>query len=172
MKRNVTLVIILFCFLVTVTGCSDAQRETPLTTGLMKGQMAPDFSLKDLGGKQVTLSSFKDNSVVCLVFWATWCPYCVTEIPKLKELHTAMAAKGVKVLAVNVASNDPIQRVKAFQGKRQIPYTILYDENNIASRLYGVQGIPVSIIIDKKGIIQFRDYKLPENIEKVFGRLL
>ena len=162
----------MYCLFFSMIGCSDAQQQAALTTGLMKGQLAPDFTLKDLNGKEFSLASFRNNSAVCLVFWATWCPYCLQEIPKLKNFHSKYSEKGLKVLSIDIAANDPIKRVMAFQKKYGLPYPILYDKDNVVSRLYGVTGIPVSIVIDRKGIIQYRGYALPENIENLFAQLL
>ena len=148
--------------------CADAPGPA---VGIMKGQVAPDFSLKDITGKQVSLSSAK-NSVVCLVFWATWCPYCLREIPGYKELHAKYAAKGLKILSINIAANDPLPRVEAFQQKTQLPYPILYDASQVVSRLYYVTGVPVSVIIDRKGVIQYRGYQLPDNADQLIAQLL
>lgn len=154
------------------SGCGDAQQDAPRSTGLMQGQVAPDFTLPDLEGRQTALSSFKDSSPVCLVFWATWCPYCIQEVPKLKKIYDNYAGKGLKVLAINVATNDPLERVMAFQKKSSIAYPILYDAAGTVSRMYGVMGIPVSVIIDRNGVIKYRGYTLPENYEQLFAQLL
>jgi len=153
-------------------GCGDAQQDLPRSTGLMQGQLAPDFTLPDLEGRQTALSSFKNSSPVCVVFWATWCPYCVQEIPKLKSIHEQYAGRGLKLLAINVATNDPLERVMAFQKKWSIAYPILYDTAGTVSRMYGVMGIPVSVIIDRNGMIKYRGYTLPENYEQLFAQLL
>jgi peroxiredoxin len=139
--------------------------------GIMKGQLAPDFMLKDLGGKQVSLSSAKNN-VVCIIFWATWCHYCMVEMPRFKELHAKYAAKGLKILAINIAANDPLPRVAAFQEQKQLPYTILYDSAQEVCQLYFITGVPVSVIIDRKGIIQYRGYQLPDNADQLIAQLL
>lgn len=148
--------------------CAEAGKPA---SGVMKGQIAPDFTLKDIAGKQFSLSSVKNN-VVCLQFWATWCPYCVREVPRFKELHAKFAAKGLKILAINIAANDPLPRVAAYQQKTQLPYPILYDSQQDVSRTFYVTGIPVSIIIDRKGVIQYRGYQLPDNIEQIISQLL
>ncbi len=147
------------------------RRPGKAQVGIMKGQIAPDFTLKDISGKQMSLSSEKNN-VVCLVFWATWCPYCVREMPRYKELHAKYAAKGLKILSINIAANDPLPRVEAFQQKTQLPYPILYDSMQEVSRLYYVTGVPVSVIIDRKGIIQYRGYQLPDNADQMIAQLL
>ena len=153
-------------------GCSKQSEQNGVSTGLMNGQIAPDFTLKDLSGNMVSLSAFRNKNAVCLTFWATWCPHCLTEIPKIKTLHENYSKKGLKVIAVNVGSNDPLKKVQAVQTRYNIPYSILYDEQGYVSRLYGVQGIPVSIIIDRKGIIQYKGYQLPEDINKLLDQVL
>jgi len=161
------LAIVLLC-----SGCGDAAEKKASETGLTQGKIAPDFVLKDLDGKQVSLSSFKNTNPVCLVFWATWCPYCVMEVPKIKKLHEKYSGKGLKILSINIASNDPLPRVVGFQKKMELPYTVLYDEKNLVSQLYGVMGIPVSVIIDRKGVIKYRGYQLPDNVEEIFSQIL
>jgi peroxiredoxin len=171
MRKKFKSISIIAFFIFTAIGCGNGEENNVATTGLMKGQIAPDFMLKDLDGNNVQLSSFRNKNSVCLTFWATWCPYCLHEIPKLKNIYSKFSDKGIKVLSVNVASNDPIDRVKAFQKKYDIPYPILYDETNIVSRTYGVQGIPVSLVIDRQGIIQFRGNLLPDSIDSLFAML-
>lgn len=139
--------------------------------GVMKGQAAPDFTLKDITGKQVSLSSAKNN-VVCLQFWATWCPYCIREVPRFKKLHEKFSGKGLKILSINIAANDPLPRVVAYQQKTQLPYPILYDSRQEVSRRFLVTGVPVSIIIDRRGVIQHRGYQLPDNVEQLIAQLL
>jgi len=148
--------------------CADAVKPE---VGIMKGQLAPDFMLKDIGGKQITLSSAK-NSVVCLVFWATWCHFCSLEMPRYKELFIKYAPKGLKILSINIAANDPLPRVEAYQKKTQLPYPILYDSAQDVCRLYYITGVPVSVIIDRKGIIQYRGYQLPDNADQIIAQLL
>lgn len=148
-------------------GCGSEPRQTQqenATTGIMQGQMAPDFTLTDISGSTFSLKSQRGKSSVLLTFWATWCPYCIQSIPTLAALHREYADKPVQVISVNVAANDPIQKVMAMQKRMSIPYPILYDSDNVVSRLYAVQGIPVNVLIDARGIIRFRDYQLPENI--------
>jgi peroxiredoxin len=172
MYKTFTTTLMIFGLLVSLAGCGDEKKQASLSTGLMKGQLAPDFTLKDLNGKEFSLSAYRNKDAVYLVFWATWCPYCIRDIPRIKEIHSKYSSKGLKIISVNIAANDPIGRVMAFQKKYKLPYPILYDENNIVSRMYGIMGVPVSIIIDRKGIIQFRGYTLPKNVEQLFAQVL
>jgi len=161
-----------------LAGCGNAsenqQSATPpvAATGVMTGQHAPDFTLNDLNGKAFTLSKLRDKKTVLLIFWATWCPACRQAIPSFSALHAQYAQKGLEVIALNIASNDPLPRVQRFQEETKMPYRILYDEKTDVSRLYAVFGIPTSLLIDRDGIIQFRGNDLPANINQVLDKLL
>ncbi len=172
MHKKIITFVFITGFILLCAGCSDAQQQSARMTGLMKGQRAPDFTLKALDGKQFSLSSLRGKNPVCLVFWATWCPYCIKEIPKLKSINAKYNGKGLQIISINIAVNDPLRRVMAFQEKNRLPYPILYDKEGITSRLYGVTGVPVSVVIDREGIIQYRGYALPDNVEYLFDRLI
>jgi len=172
MKQCLRISSLIVLLVLVVSGCSNAEEKKAPGTGLAQGKLSPDFVLKDLEGNTVSLASFKNNNPVCILFWATWCPYCVREVPRVKNLHEKYAARGLKILSINIAANDPLSRVISFKNRYNLPYTILYDEQNTVSQLYGVVGIPVSVIIDRKGVIQYRGYQLPDNVEEIINRIL
>jgi thiol-disulfide isomerase/thioredoxin len=68
---------------------------SPLNSDKIVNSKAPDFTLKDLNGKTVSLSAFK-GKVVLLNFFATWCPPCRAEMPALNKLHHTLKAVGWK----------------------------------------------------------------------------
>src|SRR3990172_6837961 len=80
---------------------------------------APDFTLRDLRGRKFRLSENNGKSIL-LVFGATWCPYCVEEIPRLKAIHKKYGGKGVIVVYIDFEeSRDKVAR---FAEKHQLPY--------------------------------------------------
>lgn len=120
-------------------------------------EAAPDFSLTGQDGKPLTLSSLR-GSVVLVNFWATYCPDCIAEMPKLDELNTAMKAKGLRVIAI---SNDRSERyLKKYLEKNPIGLTVLFDEGQTVTRHYRVFSTPTSFLIDKRGMI----------VEKFYGQ--
>jgi peroxiredoxin len=172
--RNIFITLLLALLL---AGCGNAaespQSAQPTTeTGIMTGQRAPDFTLNDLNGKTFTLSQLRNKKPVLLIFWATWCPACRQAIPYFSELHAQYGSRGLEVIALNIASNDPLPRVQRFQEENKMPYRILYDEKTEVSRLYAVFGIPTSLLIDQDGIIQFRGTILPADINQTLDKLL
>jgi len=114
------------------------------------GYTAPDFTLSDLDGNPVKLSDFR-GQVVYLNFWATWCPPCREEMPAIEAIHKEMGDK-VKVLAVNIEGTR--DEVSAFAREFGLSFPIVLDSDLSVARKYLVRGIPVSLFIDKDGVIR------------------
>jgi peroxiredoxin len=114
------------------------------------GKTAPDFTLKDLKGKKVKLSSLK-GKVIILDFWATWCPPCRMEIPSFIELQTQYKKKGLIVLGVAL---DDLEKVKKFAKDNGINYPLVIGDEKV-QRLYGgISAIPTTFVIGKDLIIK------------------
>ena len=107
------LIVLLLLFIMLVCESNRRRMSRPHYPA-QRRQLAADFTLKSLEGEEFKLSSFRGKNPVYLVFWATWCPYCVKEIPRLKELYAKLAPKGLKILAINIGYNDPLLRVQTF----------------------------------------------------------
>lgn len=112
---------------------------------------APDFTLPDLQGKQVSLSSFKGKWVI-LDFWGSWCIWCVKGFPALKEAYTKY---GDKLEIVGVDCGDTVDAWKGAVERFKLPWVQLYnaDAPDSVDKLYGIQGFPTKIIIDPEGRI-------------------
>jgi len=126
------------------------------------GTKAPDFVLTSLAGKSVSLSSYftKPGNVIILDIWATWCPPCRSEIPQLVKLQTSYKGKPFKILGV--AIDDQVATVKSFAKTNKINYTVCNDPSGkTVSKLYKVEGIPATYIIDKTGVIRFAHLGFP-----------
>jgi peroxiredoxin len=169
MIRNKCFVVIFLIITLLLPGCgSSDEQQTSMAGG--EGGLAPDFSLKSLDGQSFTLSAFRGKNPVFLVFWATWCPYCIQEVPLLKELYAKLSPKGLKILSINIGYNDPLLRVQAFQKKFELPYPILYDANAMVSRQFGVVGVPFSVLVDRDGKIVYRSNRTPDNLEAFLAK--
>ena len=125
---------------------------------------AADFTLKDLKGNSVTLSSFKGKKAL-LVFSATWCPYCVAEIPDLNAFYDKHQDKDVKL--INVDIQESIAKVTAFAEKHKIKYTVVLDADGKVAGKYEVYGIPTIILIDEDGIIKYRGSRPKAGFEEL-----
>lgn len=111
---------------------------------------APDFTLKDLDGRNVRLSDYKGKTIV-LYFMATWCPECRSTIPQLKEIYSSYNEKGLVLLSIDVMESK--EKVAAFSRNHNIPYSTLLDEDGTVYRSYGVGGVPLKALIDRSGRI-------------------
>lgn len=119
-----------------------------------------DFSWRD-GQKTLSFAQATTGKVVLLNIWATWCGPCRREIPDLITLSSELAPKGVVVVGVSVDDNDDrLRTVKNFVEKSRITYmNVIDNDNKDIARHYGVQSIPMTLIIDRQGKI----------VEKIIG---
>jgi len=129
-----------------------------------QGMMAPDFTLSRLDGSQFKLSDYRHNKAVYMVFWTTWCTYCMEKIPKLKYIQ-AVLGKQIEIIAVDTSVKDSFKKMAQFQQDRKITYPLAFDFGKKVTDLYGVWGTPTEFIIDINGKVMHRD-KIPGNISE------
>jgi peroxiredoxin len=113
-------------------------------------KQAADFSLPDINGKNLSLSSFR-GKVVILSFWATWCPSCKEEMPRFNTLYNEMKSRGLEIVAVS--SDYSLGYLKDYLSDKNFNFTILFDEKRTVTRQYRIPYLPVTFLIDKKGLI-------------------
>jgi peroxiredoxin len=138
--------------------------------GVLEGKEAIGFTLEDLDGNEVSLSDYR-GSVVLLNFWATWCPPCMAEIPDFEQAYRARQGDGFVVLGINV--EEPPELVKPFADELDVTYPLLLDQTGEVMKAYRAPGLPVSLVVDREGVIQARHVgylsagKLDEYLSKV-----
>ena len=115
------------------------------------GAPAEDFRLIDLEGKSQSLSQYR-GKVVLVNFWATWCKPCTTEMPAMQATYDKLRDKGFVVLAINELEDDAKVREHIKQHGHTFP--VLMDRENKVANQFGVFGLPVSVFIDEKGVVQ------------------
>lgn len=132
-----------------------AEVNNKTKSGIEVNQMAPDFSLKTLDGKEAKLSDYRGQKVI-LNFWATWCPPCKAEIPHMEKYYKNHAKKDhVEILAVNLTKSDKDENyIKDFIKSYDMTYPVLLDTEGEQQKQYEIVTIPTTFIIDTKGVIQ------------------
>ena len=118
--------------------------------GIEPGQLAPDFTLTNLDGEEVSLSDYRDKYVL-INFWTTWCPNCLAELPFLEDLQNNYP-DDVKVLAVNFGEGQGT--INEFMDDMEFEdFMVLIDENQAVGREYLVRGVPTNVFIDRDGTV-------------------
>jgi len=128
--------------------------------------IAPDFTLQDINGNEVTLSDFK-GKVVILNFWATWCPPCRKEIPVFIELYKKYKDEGLVIIGISL-DREGKKVLIPFVKKFGINYPVLIGTQKVVDAYGGIRGIPTTFIIDKKGKIRKKHIGLPLNPREFF----
>lgn len=114
------------------------------------GDRAPDNLGRTLGGEVPKLADYA-GKVVVLSFWASWCGYCLKEMPILENLQRA--GKGnLQVIAVNQQSRDEFRAIER-QMRTAMTIKLTYDPDETGAAAYGVKGIPHLVIIGRDGKI-------------------
>lgn len=124
----------------------------PQEAPIAAGKMAANFTLTDLKGQKISLSSLR-GKVVFLNIWATWCPPCREEMPSIEALYKEFRNnKHFVILAVSQDVNGRVA-VAPFVKEHALTFPVLLDPTNEVGEAYGVTGIPETFIIDQQGRI-------------------
>lgn len=126
----------------------------PDNNSVKVGRAAPDFTLKSVSGKDVSLSDFKGKPLV-LNFWATWCEPCKDEMPHFQQVYDRYSGSdGLNIIAVNM--NETAEKASAFFAEHKLTFQSLVDDNqSVSIGKYGILGLPQTYFIDPKGIIRY-----------------
>ena len=117
----------------------------------MEGQPAPDFALKSSSGENMRLSEHRGD-VVMINFWATWCGPCRQEMPLLDELYTRYQRVGFNLLGVNI--DDDSRRAMKMIEELGVSFPVLFDARKEVSKLYSVEAMPVTVLVDREGNVR------------------
>jgi len=136
------------------------------------GDLAHDFTLKDLNNQKHTLKELRGKQVVHVVFWATWCVPCLEEVPALRTIQEKYRVRGVQILGIVIDRDQTKDGVRAAARDMKINYPILWDDGGEVQERYRVEYIPQNFLIGKDGVIHYAGTSLPSNYEALLEALL
>ncbi len=126
-------------------------KENTSISDTVQYQKYKDIKIFDKDGKEVMLSDFNGKPVI-LNFWATWCGYCIQEMPDFEEAYKNYGDE-IQFLIVN--TDDGIEKGEKFIKDKEYSFPTYYDLEYNAAITYGISGIPRTIAIDKDGSIRY-----------------
>ena len=114
---------------------------------------APDFALRDLDGHPLSLSTFR-GKVVLLNFWATWCAPCKLEMPVFAAWQRQYGPQGLEVIGISM--DDDAAPARRMIKQLKLNYPVVMGDERLGARYGGVLGLPLTFLIDRKGIVRAR----------------
>ncbi len=155
----------------------------PQSAAPLEGKPAPAFTLEDTHGQKVSLADYQGKAVL-INFWATWCGPCKIETPWLIELRNQYAARGFEVLGVSMDDldrNNPHalsvekKQISDFAEQMHMPYPVLIGGDSISDSYGGLDDLPTSFYVNRKGIVVATQLgiisqdEIEANIKKAMG---
>jgi len=146
-------------FVKAITVTSPAQE--PPEVGAAVGQQAPQFTLRELDGEDVSLSDFR-GLVVLIDFWRSTCPPCRTTMPHLEALREEFEGEGLVLVGVNLDVTEAAARNYVVDNGFDEMITLRgsLEDAEAVRALYGVGGIPHTFVIDRQGIVRHADHPI------------
>jgi thiol-disulfide isomerase/thioredoxin len=111
-----------------------------------------NFTMKDIQGKDVSLSQYK-GKVLMLDFWATWCGPCKVEIPHFIEFQEKYGKQGLQIVGISV--DDTVEKLEPYVREMKMNYPVLQGlgHDDVQDAYGPILGIPVSVLISREGKI-------------------
>lgn len=133
------------------------------TTTVNVGAEAPDFALRSAAGPNLRLSEHR-GQVVMINFWATWCGPCRQEMPKLDEIFARYEPAGFTLLGVNI--DEDSAQAQRLADELGVSFPLLFDKEQDVSRLYDVQAMPMTVMVDRAGKVRSVHYGYRPGMEQ------
>lgn len=133
---------------------------TAAATAADVGDVAPDFEIATQDGVVLRLSEFRGQKPVYLVFWNTWCSFCIKKVPRYIKLQEQFADK-IEIIAINTTWSDSPADIRVFEDRFRTNYSTAFDIGKLITDRFEIINVPTEFIIDVNGIIRYRN-RVPE----------
>ena len=130
---------------------SSEAASSSLSSDTVQYAQMKDIKIFDAKGNEINISSLKGKPMI-LNFWATWCGYCIQEMPDFEEAYKEY---GDTVMFLMVNTDDGIENGDKFIKAKGYSFPTYYDLEYSAAITYGITGIPRTIAIDRDGNIRY-----------------
>ena len=120
------------------------------------GELAPDFAITTQNGDVFRLSDFRGRKPVYVVFWNTWCSYCIKKAPRYANLQAQFGDK-IEIIAINTTWSDSREEMQSFEAHHHVNYSTAFDTGELITDKYDVYNVPTEFIVDINGVIRYRD---------------
>lgn len=134
------------------------------------GDPAPAFRITTLKGGSIDLAESLGKRPIYLKFWATWCKYCVYELPHAQQAYQQYG-DSITMLMVNVGINDSIANIQHTYAKAGVTLPTAIDTTGDIVSLYGVVGTPNHILIDAEGNFLYRSFLATDELDTQLAAL-
>lgn len=139
--------------LVVLSGCAGAGGgKSEAASHPLARKPAPEVSVTLEKGGEFKPADAK-GKVLVVDFWATWCAPCKASFPRVDAIYQKHKAKGLEVVAVN--EDEDVKKVPAFLAETKPSFTIAFDHDGKAAETYGVQTMPSSFLVDRRGVVRY-----------------
>ena len=136
----------------TLLGCAGGKSgKAEASSHPMARKPAPDIEVKLASGAAFHPREAK-GKVLILDFWATWCAPCKASFPKVDAIYQKHSAKGLEVVAIN--EDEEQGKVPGFLAEVKPTFTIAYDNAGKSAEAFGVETMPSSFLIDRRGVVR------------------
>src|SRR6266550_2939169 len=145
---------------VGLVGCKHHSASPPqakkdvITAGYIGSQL-PDFSMKDLQGRDISSTDLRGR-VVLIDFWATWCQPCKKEMPGYQKLLDRYGSRGFAVIWFKFDTMMDMEDPVTFAKKIGVRYPLAVAADDLKQKLGGIEGLPTTMLYDRQGILQKR----------------
>lgn len=131
------------------------------------GTAAPDFTLRTLSGSNMRLQEQR-GQVVLVNFWATWCGPCRKEMPHLNRIADKYKSSGLVLMGVNV--DDNVKNAADLSAKLGVNFPVLLDTDKKVSRLYDLNSMPSTMVIDRSGRVRYVHRGYQDGYEDMYDK--
>jgi thiol-disulfide isomerase/thioredoxin len=141
-----------------LAGCNQhsASPAQPKEAEIPKGEIGsrlPDFSVKDLHGREISSADLR-GKVVLIDFWATWCQPCKKEMPGYQKLLDRYGSQGFAVIGLKFDTMADTQDPVLFAKKIGVRYPLAVASDELKEKFGGIEGLPTTMLYDRQGILR------------------